>query len=70
LEVLFLLFYPFDYCCLLLVILPKDCGPFFFLMLSLAFFAKAHYELVMNQEGKIEQLVCISTMLIPIKLVG
>jgi hypothetical protein len=47
-EVLFLLFYPLDYCCLLLVILPKDCGPFF-LMLSLAF-VKAHYELVMNQE--------------------
>jgi hypothetical protein len=46
----------------------KDCGPFFFLI-SIGF-AKAHYELVMNQERQNRTVCCTSTMLIPIKLVG
>jgi hypothetical protein len=56
------LFEVLFYCFILLIatyfgILPKkDCGPFF-LMLSIIFFAKAHYELVMNQERQ-NRTVC------------
>jgi hypothetical protein len=56
LEVLFLLFYPFG------LLLPTfghftKKGLWSFLFNALLAFLKAHYELVMNQESKIEQLL-------------